>query len=312
MSEAARTLLPANHYLQYMEHLNPDISEMDELFYQENDLDNDGNMEIIAAFGHKYTDENEIAACFVLRNNDGKIQLVGKDFCIEGYWPAAMQLVKFTGSDQTYIAVNVTNGLNLNGLYIYEVNGNSVNHIGGKASATGAGNTYLDNKLNDGSYGGFTYSQWSYDVLYYPVTTFYSFQNGAFVQQTSIVDVRDYPESPADAVIQWLSLKELSQNYNSDDIKTRLNEIGGSVDHNMSNIDWYSALFNYIMDFEPSNEDYQNTFMNVNETTKGQTSTIAVSVTDQDNKELTAVTFSLSLCDGKWHIDSINAASKML
>jgi len=296
-----------NQYITYMEKLNPKIESMDELFYKEKDVDNDGYVEIIAAFGDKsnVSDGTDwIESSFILRDKNGKIELISQDYCIGGYESYSMQLVQFTGSSETYIAVGVTNTASLYGVYIYAVSGDDVKQIGGAASPTGAGNAYLSNKQSDGTYGGYTSEQYSYDVLYYPITTFYKFNDGAFDQQNSAVDVGDYPATPTDVVIQYLSLSCLEASFYSSDMEQRLYDIAGYQywDIYGSPGEWNMALFNYDMGFDQPDEPS----MTLVETDSGQESTITVTLSNQISEETATVTFDLALQDSKWHISSVD------
>ncbi|MCL2352350.1 MAG: hypothetical protein FWC55_07460 [Firmicutes bacterium] len=299
-----------NRYIQFMAGLNPDIAGMDELFYKETDMDGDGNTEITAAFGQKADDEtqNWIEASFVLRDNGGDIELIGRDFIGEGYTPYKMWLVQFTGSDAWYIIVGVTNdGYDLLGIEIFNISGSEVNKVAYDASATGAGDTYLDDRQSDGTYGGYTSERHSYDVLYYGVTTFYAFEDGKFIQRKSGVDVGDYPATPTDAVVQYLSLTALNQVYPSDDSAARINEICASpVSLDMGNFDWFTAIWSYEMEFGP-NVDFPR--MTASEKTAGQTSSVTVNTSDKKGNPLVTYTFNLSAQSGQWRIISLRRAS---
>jgi len=289
--------------------LNPDILGMDELFYAERDIDGDGNIEIVAAFGDYSGDglyDNYIETSFVLRDADGEINLLAKNLCDGGYMRSSFQLAQFTGSDEWYIVVNVTNTAGLDGLGIYEVSGDAVNEVAYDASATGAGNSYLNKPNSDGTYDGYTSERYSYDVFGCIVVTRYTFKDGAFVQQKSSVDVRDYPNNPTDAVKKWLMLKELSKTYDSDDITNRLNELAGDLDleFNFSYEDWHSLML------FPLDPDQLPIY--ISEATGGDASTVTISVygdeysLDEKFSPTWQAVFQLSQTNGKWHINSIS------
>ena len=241
-----------NPYLKFMENLNREISDMEELFYEEKDLDGDGNVEIIAAFGVMAKDEygiDQIRASFALRDKNGKIELIKQDFCDgSGYECSGIRLAQFVGSDNTFVVVDVTNGMSMNGLAIYEV-GNGVAELARAVSPVGVCYVYLTDEQRNGSYGGFAEALSGYDVFYYPVTTFYKYENRAFVRQGSSVEVGAYPKTPTDVIIQYLALNCLLQNYYSEQITERIYELAdyyaswglyGSLDS------WYSALSQYL------------------------------------------------------------------
>lgn len=297
--------LRQDQYTQFMLELKPSTAEMDELFYCEIDADNDGNMEIIASFGHKAKDAYDIdltEACFVLRDRNGEIQLVEQDFCGAcGYEHSYMKLAQFFGSARYYIAVGVTNSVSMNGLAIFEIAGDDVIYLGGAQSPVGVCNAYLSNQKSDGIYGGFTAEFSSYDVLNYRVSTFYEFSDGIFEQRDSKVDVRDYPETPADVAVQYLSLECLRQRYFSDDIVKRSREIyNGLLDININGADWNSAIYRYELDLDL----LEHPVMTVSETVDGQTAKVDVNLSDSQNEELRAIVFDFAFRDGKWRISS--------
>lgn len=294
-----------NKYTQFMLKLKPSIAEMDELFYCEIDADEDGRIEIIASFGYKSKgtyDVDLIEADFVLRDKNGAIQLVEQDFCSEGgYEHSYMQLVQFTGSTRYYIAVGVTNTANMNGLAIYEVTDDAVQYLDGAQSPVGVCDVYLSDKKSDGTYGGFTAEFSSYDVLYYSVSTFYKFNDGIFRQRDSKVDVRDYPKTPTNVVVQYLSLECLRQRYFSYDIVKRSQEIyDGWLGVHIGGADWDSAIYCYELGVDLP--DYPH--MTVSETGDGQTAKVDVNLSDIQNEELRTIIFDLVFRDGKWRISS--------
>lgn len=285
-----------NQYEQFMTKLNPLIVEMDELFYREMDADGDGNTEIIAAFGH-----SEIESCFVLREQDGEIQLVKQDFLPEyGYFYRDMQLVQFTGSDLSYIAVGITNTANMSGLSIYRITENDVLYVDGAQSAVGVCDAYLSDKKEDGSYGGFTAEFASYDVLYYPTVVTSHFQNGDFDWKTSEVDVGEYPKTPADVVIHYLSLYCLHQRYFSDDIVERNQEIyTGWWDLSYVNEPgWIDALYHYILGI-----DSDSSVLTADEVITGQKAKVTIHFTDETT-DTVILEFDMVLNNEKWHIES--------
>ena len=291
-----------------MEHQNPDIAGMDELFYQDKDVDRDGNMEIIAAFGKRANDptESDIKADFVLRDNNGKIELLKQDFCHGGYENYTMATVKFTGSNQTYIVVGVTNYVSMYGIAVYQVDGDDIKELVYAASPTGAGHTYLGNQICNCSYGGYTDDRYSYDVLYYPVSTFYSFRNNVFTQQQSDVYVKDYPDNPKDVVLQYLTLKALEQNYTCDGITNRLDELSvleGSID--MVDFDWYTAIMHYNFG---STDQYPYLTIDEPNDEPAAGDVVHVVCVDEAGAEA-AYNFNCSYVDGKWRITSSDILS---
>ena len=299
-SEWQPVLVGQNQYVQFMTELNPSIAELDELFYHEMDVDGDGNMEIIAAFGASRGDPL-IETCFVLREQNGVIKLVKQNFFKEsGYAYHGIQLVRFTDSDLYYIVVGITNTVNMNGLSIYKVIENDVLYVDGAQSAVGVCDVYLSDKKDDGSYGGFTAEFFSYDVLYYPTVVTYYFQNGVFNQQSAGVTVGEYPDTPTDVVIQYLSLYCLHQQYFSNDIIERCEEIFAEwLDFsNFFEHDWYDALFNYRFGF-----DSEFPFITADEAINGQNAKVTIYL-NENTEQTTVYEFDMVTNNGKWQIVS--------
>ena len=313
MVSAEAPVVSQNLYLDFMKNLNPSIADMDELFYQEKDMDNDGNMEIIAAFGNKAKNEygtDLIEASFALRDRNGKIDLIKQDFCDGGgYECGNIQFARFTGSDSMFIVVGVTNGMNMNGMAIYEIAGNDIKELCRTVSPAGICNAYLSEQQKGGSYGGFTKELSSYDVLYFPVTVFYKFNNGAFEPQSTAVEVGEYPKTPTDAVIQYLSLNCLFHDYYSLDISERLYELAryAICDIYGAPSGWYSALYQYILGItlpgEPS--------ITAREIVLGETAQVNTVLANPVKNEKATADFNLNFNNEKWHISSADGTINM-
>lgn len=306
--------LSQKEYLQFIEKTDPSIIEMDVLFYQEIDADEDGNIEIIATFGHKSTDTygyDSIEASFVLRDTNGSIQLVKQNFCIEtGYSNHDMQLVQFTGSNQYYMVVRVTNWGNMNGLDIYEVIDSDVIRLESATSMTGVCNAYLSDQKKNGTYGGFVVEQSSYDVLYYGVTTFYAFTNGSFEAQDSKVAVGAYPETPTEVVVQYLSLESLGRDYHSSDIANRISETCPDGIHwNIDQVNWDAVLYNYVIGMDSTDTDEPR--MTVEEIITASSAKVIVHLSNMNADGVMAITFDLIFQDGKWCIFDLHETDQL-
>ncbi|MCL1792332.1 MAG: RsiV family protein [Oscillospiraceae bacterium] len=298
----------AADYIAFMENLNPEIAEMDELSYLEMDADNDGNMEIVAAFGNMAQEGNDagiIKASFALRDRGGEIELIKQDFCDgRGYECCEVQFARFSGSPAAFVVVGITNQANMNGLAIYEIIGGDMTESIRAVSPAGVCSAYLHDDRGDGLYGGFIKTLSSYDVLYYPVTTFYNFSGGRFEAQNSTVSIGEYPSAPEEAVIQYLSLILLNQRYNSGEITERIHELAENADWDIfgSADDWQSALYKYISGIENSGEPN----MIAREAELGSDSNIVVVLENSGKAETVTLIFDLELDEERWHITFID------
>lgn len=289
-----------NKYLQMMTEREPSISGMEVMFYEELDADRDGNTEIIAAYG----DRDSLRICFVLREVDGDVRVVKQNFYQGVYDCHSIELARFGGSDCYYIVAGVTNYGEMNGLNIYEITKDDVRCISDIRSAAGISCAYLSDQQSDGSYGGFTTERFGQDVYYYEVLTDYRFADGTFIQLPSRINVRDYPQAPAEAVIQYLSLKCLNRNYFSGDIVKRLLEIRDSRFYFYFSLDymiWGVRIANYTQGIDTE----EAPGLHINESVDGEAAVVLVQWSDHISNEIHKVEFSLVSDRAKWCITDI-------
>lgn len=291
-------------YLKYMKEHNKEIADMDILFFEQKDIDNDGYIEIIAAFGDKdeeYDDWNWIRESFILCDKEGKIELISQGFANGGgYACYKAELVRFDGADEDYILIGITNGGALHGIEIIKVSGGDIINLAYDASATGAGNAYLSDKNGDGVFDGYISERWSYDVLYYEVSSYYAFKDGRFDHMETHVNTGDYPKTVKDVVTQYISLCVLSDFYPSDDITKRINELRITSEKTETQIkaeQWYSGFYEFILGIDSSIS------MDIDES--GNIASVTVNKVDEHNKKEYSLSFELSNDNGVWHIISI-------
>lgn len=224
----AKTDLPDNNqpqydYKKYTRFLN--INENVAKLIKE-DIDLDGNQEIIIAFG----DENNLDGrgsldIYVLREQGEVPQLIGH-IDTGGYYTYDVNLVQMRGSRQKYIETLVTNGATLVGFELYKVRDNELITIEYSASATGSGNDALTSSANDGVYDGYEQIRCSYDVMYFNVCRYYVWNGESFEHDSTLVDTGDYPDNPEQVVDQFLRLNMLGEeDKNSIDVLNRLNQL---------------------------------------------------------------------------------------
>ena len=290
----------ANGYLQIMTGREPSIARMEELFYAEVDADRDGNIEIIAAYG----EQDLIRICFVLRDGNDGIRIVKQNFFASVYDCHSMELVRFNGSDQYYIAAGVTNYDGMNGLEIYEIAADDVRCISGIQSAAGICCTYLADQQSDGCYGGFITERFGQDVYYYEVLTEYRFADGGFIRLPSRINVKEYPQDPLAVVIQYLSLKCLNRNYFSNDIVERLLEIHDNRFYYYFSLDdmiWGVRLANYALGIDAEEAPGLHITQDIDQ----DTAVVAVHWSDRHVKEVHQVEFCLVWNRAGWRIADI-------
>lgn len=209
-------------YEKYMSFLN--IHENVGKFYKE-DLDLDGNQEIIIAFGnYDPMDINPLEA-YVLRETGNTLQLLGRPDG-SGYYTFDINPVRMRGKDHQYIEIQVTNGGSLVGFGLFEIKGNELDRIAYSASPTGIGQDYLSSSTNDDVYDGYGQVRYSYDTMFFDVYRYYAWNGRCFEHVSTSVDTGDYPDNPQQVVDQFLRLNLLwEDDRNSRDVINRLNEI---------------------------------------------------------------------------------------
>ena len=289
-----------NLYYNFMAGREPGILEMQEMFYEEVDADQDGNMEIIAAYG----EQESVRVSFVLRETEGEIQVVGQNFYEGAYDCDSIEMVRFTGSEQSFIVAGVTNYGNMNGLVIYEITAGDVRCISGSQAASGICYSYLSERQEDGTYSGFITERFGADVFYYAVKTTFQYLDGSFVQLPSEINVGDYPQNPTAVVLQYLSLKCLNQNYYSNHAVERLLEIRDSRFYFYFSLDpmiWGVRIANYAAGVDAE----ETPGLDIGEHVGEKTALVLVHWSDRQSKEMHQVEFDLVLDGHNWCISDI-------
>ena len=282
-------------YMEYIQKNLPNDGNYQMAFFsEEQDLDSDGYSEIIIM----REDQN----IYILRDENGKISQVIDNIYNEGggYVIDEIKLVKLKGSDSTYIFFHLTNEASLNGFALLQLRNNQINQIVYSASATGAGNDYLDDSDNDGIFDSYVQERWSYDVLYYNTLNYYVWNNksNAFIFSNSQVDVGDYADNIHDLIIQYLSLKCIDSAM-SQEINERLAEIFPEGDGNFS----VNDLKNNPREILSCDPD-----INMNITENGNDAYVKVVLTSISDSSLTdTINFNLKQEDGKWRIIKVAA-----
>lgn len=241
-------------------YINEELIEADEkiLFYYDEDIDLDGNNEVIVAIGTEGEDKlsTYIKKAYVLKVVDGEIKQIGDNFAQSSYAVYEVELISLAGDEKKYIYCGLTNGLNLEGFRIIELDDKGLNEIAYSASATGAGSDEIVDSDNDGKIDGYVQNRWSYDVLYYPVKNIYKYNNKKFELVETNVVLPDYPVAPEDVVREYLALNVLDLNK-SEEVSERLGklchqDVKGAID--FSNDELFEALLFEELEFESDKE----------------------------------------------------------
>ncbi|HEX9058854.1 MAG TPA: hypothetical protein VF941_01600 [Clostridia bacterium] len=270
-----------SEYKKYADYLgiNEEVAK-----FMKDDIDLDGQQEIIIAFGIDWVTP------YVLREKNGKLEKIGE---IEGngYARCDVELVKLHNSKNKYICTKLTNGVNLSGFALYQVNGNEIKQIVYSASGTGAGNDYLSDDDKDGLYDGYIQNRYSYDVFYFNVIWSYKWNNNTFELKSTKVDFSEYPDDSESLVDEFIRLNALQMSgSNCTDISNRLKEINRS-NKNICFEEPDDNLYYEIRNLRP----------NLN-TVKEDGSTAEVKA----NLQKRDIVFKVEKSNNRWHITNIN------
>ena len=241
-------------------YINEELIEADEkiLFCYDEDIDLDGNNEVIVAIGTEGEDKLStfVGKAYVLKEVDGEVRRIGDNFAESLYAVYEVKLISLAGDEKKYIYCGLTNGANLVGFRIFEPGDNGLDEIAYSASATGAGSDEIIDSDNDGKIDGYVQNRWSYDVLYYSVRNIYEYNNQKFELVKTEVELPEYPTSPEEVVREYLALNALEL-QKSEEVSERLGklcqqDVRGVID--LSNEELFEALSSENLEFESDNE----------------------------------------------------------
>jgi len=287
-------------YTDYIKGKNDYDKNDNILFYNKEDIDLDGNDEIIIASGIYGEDHfsSYISQIYILHDNNGEIEQLGENLAYGGYYVYEIKLIQLQNKPNKYIYCGLTNGENLTGFKIIELTNNETKEIYYSASATGAGNDILKDFDNDGSFDGFVQNRWSYDVLYYTLSRTFTFTNNDFELIDTYVEIPEYPNNIKDVIIQYLSLRVLNVEKSSevDKLLSELCIYDKANEFDFSTDEWYLAIQNSLFFDDAIKFDIIE---------NGNDAEVTVILLDDNDKEYKRK-FHLINSDNRWIIDSIN------
>lgn len=277
----------------YIDYIRSSGNNDDIVFEERDDINLDGIEDVIIATGFG----DEVTGIYCLKMVGDTVLGVKNDPSKEtGYGIYEVRLIKLQDTPQTYLYCGLTNYVNLYGFTVYELVGNEFKQIAYSASPTGAGDDTLTDSDGDGQYDSYTQYRYSYDVLYYDTQRIYVWNGFQFINDVTFVDVYEYPETPEDVVISYISLRVIDDGY-SKDIKERLSELCLLSDDDVT-LDmsvWYEAAFNAYMGFEDTQ---------VTSEISGQEARVQI-VHKDDEGQIYYLDANLIYDDEKWVIDML-------
>lgn len=242
---------------RYIDAIPGDHFNQEVVFSAEEDLDLDGQKEVVLGLGTEDGDFDWVNELYVLRDVDGEVKRIGDNLAGEGYGTSAVKLVQLEGMPQTYIYSGVTNGASLYGFELFEMKGGAPTSIVYSASATGAGEDDLIDKDGNGKFDGYRQGRFSYDVFYYDVLREFEWlpDQEAFEQVgTSIALPDNHPDTINEVIFQYLSLRMMDDGF-SDELKKRLSELCAMPDPyavTLPDDPWGAAVYDAAMEIDGS------------------------------------------------------------
>ncbi|GIP52615.1 hypothetical protein [Paenibacillus vini] len=200
------------------------------IYFQQEDIDLDGNEEAIAAFGDAEIAENEseedieFNEIYVLRNQGGKIHQIGDSLNSGGYGINEIRLVQLEDREEKVIYLGLTNWVSMTGFGLVGISGDTLEDLAYSASASGSGEDMLMDDDEDGKFDGYEQRRGSYDVFYYGVTRYFTLEQGEFVQTDTSVELLEYPSTPKAAVMEFLALSIIDDRL-PPNVEERLDEL---------------------------------------------------------------------------------------
>ncbi len=204
-------------------------AELSLIYFQQEDIDLDGNEEAVAAFGNA-GDENgneedvTFNEIYILRNQGGNIVQIGDNLNNGGYGIDEIRLVELEDRDEKVIYLGLTNWVSMTGFRLVGVSGDTLDELAYSASATGSGEDVLLDGNENGKFDSYEQRRGSYDVFYYGVTRYFALKQGEFVQTDTSVELLDYPSAPKEAVLEYLSLSIIDDRL-PPNVEQRLDEL---------------------------------------------------------------------------------------
>ncbi len=271
------------------------------MFYTKEDLDLDGNNEVIIGIGTYDSFPPSISTRFtkvyILRENNGEIEQLGDNSSNLGYSVHKIKMIQLQNKPKKYLYFSYANGATYRGFHIIELKNNQPKIVYSSEGAV-SGIDEIKDFDNDGKMDGYIQNRWSYDVLYYPLTRIYTLTNNGFELSETEIELPNYSMNIEGVILQYISLRTLNIEKSSE-VDKRLSELcmdekGNELD--FSSEIWHSAILNTIIDFEN-----KITFI-IDENEDTAEVTIKFFDENDDNKEYERK-FHLIKTGNKWRID---------
>lgn len=181
------------------------------LFSAKQDLDLDGNDEIVLGYGELDKADPQysiVSELHVLRDRDGQIEELTHDL-EGGYQKLGFRLIRLQDLPQTFIYCGLTNGGGMSGFAVLEISGDQVVRKVYSAAATGQGEDYISDNDRDGQYDGYKQYRNDYSTFYYSLDRTYILEKGEAVLRATKVVIPEYLQEIQDVILQYLSLSVL-------------------------------------------------------------------------------------------------------
>ncbi|MFC4475625.1 hypothetical protein [Flavobacterium chungangensis] len=282
-------------YYSFIQKNHPEALKEELLFFQEKDIDLDGQNEAIVGFGSKgeIKRENSINDIFLLRNENGIIMELdlGSDFQRIAEPVYDIKFITLQGQKQFYIYKGLTAGEYTNGFVLYEFTNNEIKEFCYSMAPIRYGTDVLTDSNNDGQYDSYTQEAESLGKISFPYKKTYVLNNGVFTLKNIDVEVGKYPDNIQEVLQQYIALRKIDFKKSKQAIQ-RLNLL--CLDDRLDEVDWQNTFSDFLDN--PIRFDVKQ---------NGNTAS-ALGVYTDDNEKKYRLEFELHKSGEKWQITKID------
>ncbi len=161
-----------------------------------------GNKDILVL---AYDDSDTIIRYTDMFYVDLKNKEVKEEIQLSDYTIIEARMVEILGCDNPMLYLLVDNGINSQGLILYDLSDGRFNLKGSAIPSMPPAYTYLVDGNDDGIYEAIYEELMNLEVLYYSAFIEYQFEDNELFIENTVLDMGDYPETPLEVVKQYLN-----------------------------------------------------------------------------------------------------------
>lgn len=210
-------------YYSFIQKNHPKALNDEVSFFQESDLDLDGQDEIILAFQRDSDAGPFLENFFVLKNENGIIKEIKNNFDFENYSYSDIQLISLKGKSKYYIKVETFEGPYASGFAIYEMINNEIKQF---FISPSVGKNYreYDDSLVDSKKDG-QFDSYIQNITYQNLTVqnTFSFENGISKLKKTDYIFEEYPQDVESLIKHYMCIRSI--NFSNKKLNERLQEL---------------------------------------------------------------------------------------